>query len=208
MLQPSKIYHIYNRANGTENLFRKPRNYRFFLDKCIKHIDPVVQTFAWCLMPNHFHLMIRVREEDVINMLSACQRLQSSEGCDKSDVYGKFLSKQFANLCSSYTQAYNKLYKRTGSLFQPNFKRKEVSNPRYFAQLVLYIHNNPVKHGYVNNPVDWPYSSLHVFDDRRKPDEYRMLSNDNKEKVLNWFGGTSGFNSAHRQIPPLKSVFE
>ncbi|MBD0287331.1 MAG: hypothetical protein ICV79_18180, partial [Flavisolibacter sp.] len=66
MLEAEKVYHIYNQANGNENLFREERNYPFFLERYKTHLQPVARTYAWCLMPNHFHLMIRIRKEEEI----------------------------------------------------------------------------------------------------------------------------------------------
>ncbi|MGB4776434.1 MAG: hypothetical protein WBP45_14755, partial [Daejeonella sp.] len=65
-LLPSLYYHIYNHANGQDNLFLTPENYRFFLQQYTKHIYPVAHTLAYCLLPNHFHLLIRIRNEEVL----------------------------------------------------------------------------------------------------------------------------------------------
>lgn len=65
-LYPEKVYHIYNHANGNENLFRNPANYSYFLEKYSEYIYPIAETYAYCLMPNHFHLMIKVRSENEI----------------------------------------------------------------------------------------------------------------------------------------------
>ncbi|GMQ27856.1 hypothetical protein [Algoriphagus confluentis] len=62
-MKPGQSYHIYNHANGSENIFREEKNYRFFLEHYTKHLDKVLDTYAYCLMPNHFHLMVGVKEE-------------------------------------------------------------------------------------------------------------------------------------------------
>ena len=64
-MQPEIFYHIYNHANGSENLFRVEDNYRFFLERWGKYVEPVANTYAYCLMPNHFHALIKVKEEGV-----------------------------------------------------------------------------------------------------------------------------------------------
>jgi REP element-mobilizing transposase RayT len=66
MFEAEKVYHIYNRANGRENLFIEERNFHFFLDKYFHHISPIAKTFAFCLMPNHFHIMIRIKAEEEV----------------------------------------------------------------------------------------------------------------------------------------------
>lgn len=66
MLLPNTSYHIYNHANGFENIFQDEDNFRYFLMKYRHHISPIAETFAYCLMPNHFHLVVRMRRMEVI----------------------------------------------------------------------------------------------------------------------------------------------
>src|SRR5690554_7732864 len=66
MLIFEKYYHIYNHANGDENLFREQKNYEYFLEKYKQHINPIAETIAWCLMPNHFHLLVKMKTEEEI----------------------------------------------------------------------------------------------------------------------------------------------
>ncbi len=195
MFEPEKVYHIYNRANGNENLFIEERNFHFFLDKYFQHITPIADTFAFCLMPNHFHMMIRIKSENAVMTDPGIGNSQKFEN------FGKFVSHRFGNLFSSYTQSFNKVYSRTGSLFQPHLKKKEVINDAYFTRLILYIHNNPVKHGFVNNPYDWQFSSIHqlttVGTSRLKKDE-----------IWDWFGGIAELTSAHKKIEVIRSAFD
>lgn len=158
MFEEERVYHIYNRANGAEDLFREEKNYAFFLEKYFGYISPVAETFGWCLMPNHFHLMIRIRTGAEIANLKPNQ----------PDLTGfrnlsGLVSQQFSNLFNAYTKAVNKTYERHGSLFQRPFKHKEVASDAYFTQLVLYIHHNAVKHGFVTDVRDWPHSSYHQY---------------------------------------------
>ncbi|HEX4372500.1 MAG TPA: hypothetical protein VHZ50_04255, partial [Puia sp.] len=62
-LQPLSYYHIFNHANGDENIFREEENYRFFLEKYVLYIHPVAETLAYCLMPNHFHMLVKIKTE-------------------------------------------------------------------------------------------------------------------------------------------------
>ncbi|MDO8930202.1 MAG: hypothetical protein Q7W54_14600, partial [Bacteroidota bacterium] len=68
-LQPDSSYHIFNHANGFENIFRHEANYYFFMEKYRKYISPIAETYAYCLMPNHFHLVVRIRKRSVIEEL-------------------------------------------------------------------------------------------------------------------------------------------
>lgn len=63
-LRFGQTYHIYNRGNNRENLFVEPRNYPYFLNLYAKHILPIAETYAYCLLPNHFHFAIRTRTEE------------------------------------------------------------------------------------------------------------------------------------------------
>ncbi len=68
-LQPNRTYHIFNHANGFENIFTEDENYRFFIDKYKQYILPIAETYAYCLLPNHFHLVVRIRRKEVIEEL-------------------------------------------------------------------------------------------------------------------------------------------
>lgn len=158
MLLFSTYYHIYNHANGDDNLFREEENYSFFLRKYHQHIDTIAETIAWCLMPNHFHLLVKIKSEEAV--ASTFLKFRTLE---KFEQRSAFLSKQFSNFFSSYTQSFNKVYKRRGSLFIKNFKRKEVTDDAYLRSLILYIHLNPVKHGFVKEMSSWTWNSWNTF---------------------------------------------
>src|SRR5690606_6961681 len=104
MLVFEKYYHIYNHANGDDNLFREQKNYGYFLEKYKQHINPIAETIAWCLMPNHFHLLVKIKSEEEI--AAAFPKFQTLEKLRREDEKSKFLSKQFSNFFSSYTQSF------------------------------------------------------------------------------------------------------
>ena len=169
-LRPTHSYHIFNHANGFENIFTEDENYRFFLEKYQLYIQPVAETYSYCLLPNHFHLVVRIRRKEVIE--SIYRELNFSKTANFSNVqnFGKvinptdeelerFISKQFANLFSCYTQSFNKINKRRGSLFLKNFKRELIDNREYFESAVIYTHRNPVHHGFCEHYEYWSYTS-------------------------------------------------
>jgi len=126
ILSPESSYHVYNRANGNEKLFRSKENYRFFLKKYQEHISPVADTFCYCLMPNHFHFLIRIKSESELKQALASKNLQglASKNLQGLKLEGlraakleDFISNQFSNFFNSYAKAFNKQYKRKGSLF-------------------------------------------------------------------------------------------
>jgi len=61
-LQYGLYYHIYNRGNNRENIFLEERNYRYFLQLYLKYIEPIAWTFAYCLLRNHFHFLVRIKD--------------------------------------------------------------------------------------------------------------------------------------------------
>ncbi|MDP4284974.1 MAG: transposase [Bacteroidota bacterium] len=156
-LLPSTYYHIYNHANGDEDLFREPENYHYFLQQYHKHIDAIADTYCFCLMPNHFHLLARIKPKEAIT--AHLPGFKNLEGVEASN----YLSKKFSNFFNGYTKAFNKKYERRGSLFLKNFKKKAIFESEYLASVILYIHLNPVKHAFVKNPADWKWSSYDTF---------------------------------------------
>jgi putative transposase len=119
-LTPGTLYHIYNRANGREKMFLSDENYRFFLRKYLLHIAPICETYSFCLMPNHFHLVIGIRSgQELARLTLPAEALVN--GGDNS-VLQKFLSKTFSNFFSAYTQAFNKQQNRMGSFVYEEFQ--------------------------------------------------------------------------------------
>jgi putative transposase len=182
-LTTGHFYHIYNRGNNRETIFREPENYRFFLQQYIKYIQPVAATHAYCLLPNHFHLLVYIRTKDEQQQWhQSCQLLESWQLLEPRLA--------FKNLFISYSMSYNRRYDRTGSLFQKPFKRKRIDSDRYLVTLLIYIHQNPQLHGLVDDFRVWPWSSYsaHLSD---RPTKIQ------REEVLDWFGNRADFAKAH-----------
>jgi putative transposase len=145
MIQPlenGKHYHIYNRGINSDILFKENDNYEYFLRLYDKHIDPIAETYAWCLMKNHFHFLVRIKDIDELNIEKKIQPSQS-----------------FSNLFNAYTKAFYKSYNRHGALFESPFRRKEINQNKYFQNVIAYIHNNPVHHNICDHPLNYPWSS-------------------------------------------------
>lgn len=173
-LQPATYYHIFNHANAEEDLFRNPENYRYFLQQYHKYIDIIADTYSFCLMPNHFHLLIRIKPVEILNQ--HLPGFKNLEGVDASNL----LSRQFSNFFNSYTKSFNKMYERHGSLFLKNFKRKPIIDVNYLIECILYIHLNPVKHGFRQHPADWESSSYHDFHIKRPGVLNSLFGNEEK----------------------------
>ncbi len=183
-LQADCIYHIFNRGINGQNLFLEDRNYRHFLKLYTHHIEPVADTYAYCLLPNHFHLLVRVETE-------AEQRAYHDETLKVSEIFRVSSASQgFGNLFNAYTKAMNQAYQRTGSLFEHPFHRLLVTTDAYFTQLVVYIHQNPQRHGLIDDFRRWPYSSYGAL----RADAPTRLKRDT---VLARFGGIDALAAAH-----------
>lgn len=224
-LQPDTSYHIFNHANGFENVFRQTDNFRYFMEKYHMYISPIAETYAYCLMPNHFHLVVRIRKREAIEELirnknknnssiitnfskvSSFERsvniTQNEFDKTKTVNFGKvsticdneiekYLSKQFANLFSSYTQSFNKVYRRMGSLFIKNFKRESITDKTHFLNTVVYTHRNPIHHSFCKNYEDWYYSSYNEI-------LQGTTSVIETTKLLKMTGGLTGFLHIHQR---------
>jgi REP element-mobilizing transposase RayT len=132
---PGHYYHIYNRGAHRTSIFREDDNYIFVLRKIKDYCRSLALTLiAYCLMPNHYHYLIRQDGEYPAGLLP--QRV-----------------------FNSYTKAYNKRYGHSGTLFESNYKVTLVEDQAHLIHLCRYIHANPVKHGLVASVAEWPYSN-------------------------------------------------
>jgi putative transposase len=183
-LEYSNFYHIYNRGINSCNLFEENTNYEYFLRLYEHHISPVANTYAWVLMKNHFHFLVRIKDKKEV------MTFKPDRSIDLSGLSIPPPHQHFSNFFNAYSKAYNKRYKRHGSLFERPFKRKLVSNPEYLKQLVIYIHNNPVHHGFVENIIDYPWSSYLTCISEKS---LRIQSN----SVIEWFKDDIGFKNMH-----------
>ncbi len=196
-----QYYHIYNHANGGDDLFIEESNYLYFLRLTSSFLSPVADVCAYCLMPNHFHLLVRIKKEPALKKsVRYYQKLlkKANKKALPDDRFfillhspQLFARQQFSNLFNSYSQAYNKFHKRKGSLFRKNYKRKEVSDKMYLKQLVLYIHNNPVHHNFCTHPSEWAFSSYKEYINNEK-------GITNKRPIFNAFRGKKNLISQHK----------
>ncbi|WP_236980789.1 hypothetical protein [Membranihabitans maritimus] len=230
-LEEGYFYHIYNRSNGVEDLFREDTDYEHFLELYDKYICPVADTYAWALMPNHFHYLIRIKErmyyryskndfsktnanrslnldavrfEDVkwktVKLdavhLSAFEKPDRVNNRKKANP-----THHFSHLFSSYAKYINGKYKRSGSLYQRPFKRNRIDNIQYLRNALVYIHYNPVHHGFTNEIDDYPWTSFHNYLPNEMP-EYIV------KHVFEWFGGRNSFFQSHSISSPIDKLWE
>ncbi len=194
-LEPNAIYHIYNRGINGENIFKEEKNYLYFLQRYGHHIAPIAETYAYCLLKNHFYIALKIKGLEEIEVF---YKNKFPEKINLPPV-SRIISHQFASLFNGYAQAINKSYNRTGGLFEEPFRRILISNQSYLAELVFYIHNNPEKHGFVKDFRSYTHSSyrslLHTAETKLK-----------REDVLGLFGGKERFEAFHANNQMLRNL--
>jgi putative transposase len=212
MTSPSPLlydtyYHIYNRGNNRENIFMQESNYTYFMKLYSKYINPIADTFAYCLLRNHFHLLLRIKsEEELISNQEKTLKVSSannhqvrqgnsanqSANWSRKPLGSTQPSQQFSNFFNAYAKTINNAYGRTGSLFQHPFGRVPIKTDRQFWNVIAYIHQNPQKHKLIKDFRDWKWSSygIHLSD---RPTSL------NREVVMDWFGGRQGYLDLHAQ---------
>jgi REP element-mobilizing transposase RayT len=152
-------YHIYNRGNNKQDVFKEDADYLLFLSRLRECLFPAAnaakmpivrassiaprrtvlpsgafELVCYCLMPNHLHLLMK-----------QCGIVP--------------ISTLMTKLCTGYSKCFNLKYERVGQVFQDQFKAIEVNSNEYLIWLSAYIHNNPVVAGFTQNPQDWRWSS-------------------------------------------------
>ena len=200
-------YHIFNHGNNRENIFVQERNYAHFLKLYARYIDPVAETFAFCLLKNHFHLLARIRAEEEIIKISKTLKVSFPTNTDvkrrdprdqhksqtKKPLGSDYPSNGFSDFFNAYAKAINAAYGRTGSLFQHPFGRVMVTNERQFWNVVAYIHQNPQKHKFADDFREWRWSSYGIM----LSDKPTHLQ---RNAVLEWFGGKEQYLERHAQM--------
>jgi len=148
---PDQYYHFYNRGNNRQAVFFERDNYLYFLRGLKKYLREYVEILVYCLMPTHYHILVRIRQTSEV--------FKTSEVSGKEVLTSKAVSLAMQKFGISYTKAINKRFERVGALFQGQFQAKPVQNYNHLLSLCVYIHANPVKDGLVFLPEEWEFSN-------------------------------------------------
>lgn len=137
-LSSTGIYHVMIRGNEKKNIFHDDKDRLKFLDILSKKWrDNSLITYAYCLMNNHVHLVIKEDKQDISTIMRSIN--------------------------TSYAQYFNKKHNRVGHVFQDRFKSEVIENDSYLLEAIRYIHNNPVQANIVENVKDYKWSSYNFY---------------------------------------------
>ncbi|MBC8311541.1 MAG: transposase [Candidatus Marinimicrobia bacterium] len=166
--EPFNYYHIFNKAVNKNKLFLNNENYRFFLDKLYFYTKDVFEIYSYCLLPNHFHLLVKIK-----------------------DIESHIISEQLRRFSISYTQSFNIAFHRKGTLFERPFQRKLITDDDYLISSIYYIHSNSEHHHICSDFRNYKWSSYQ--DIINKKNKFVSLS-----KVLNLFNDLDYFIEFHK----------
>jgi len=173
IFESGQYYHIYNRGNNKENIFIEEKNYNYFLEKIKKYLLPIADVYAYCLLKNHFHIVLRIKEKEKLP-----EKLKEK------------VHLPFSNLFNSYAKSINIAYNRTGSLFQEHLQKNRIENEEYLKQLIVYVHLNPVKHKFTESFETYLHSSYRSFMSNKE-------TGIDRDFILELFGGLENFKFYH-----------
>jgi len=140
-----RTFHVYNRGVDRQVIYRSDQFYKRFLELMDQYVKPAdLLILAFCLMPNHFHLLIK-----------------------QLRAFG--ISALMESTCGDYAKLVNHSLNRSGHLFENTYQMKVAREDDSCLQLARYIHLNPWKAGLVTNPRDWPYSSCNAYSGHPAP---------------------------------------
>lgn len=187
----NECYHIYNRTNNNEILYRDEGDFTFFMKRYSEMTAGYLDLYSWNLLPTHFHLLAKVRSYSAI-----CHHIKHIPADSLVMTEKKFLRQKatihelidnlFQRFLISYCMKFNSKHERKGNLLHRPFKHKLIDKESQFTQAIIYINANAVKHGIVKNINDYKWSSYHDIISDEKTNVCRQY-------ILDWFGGREQF---------------
>ena len=190
----SSFYHIYNHAGSGKNIFKDHLDYIQFLKGMEKYFNDYMSINAYCLMPNHFHLLVRIKEKEVIDSNFGVIDSNAKRNYLKNEIdINALIEDQFRRWFSSYALKYNNKYKDRGQLFLNRFKRIQICEVFKFEYMLCYIHHNPIHHKFRYEYRSWEYSSYNYYVNN-------IESVLDKKYVLERLGNIEAFRKLHENF--------
>jgi len=185
-----KFYHIYNHASNIDNLFEEESDCVNFLVKFDKYFGSYFDVLAYCLMPNHYHFVVKVKSCDslAINQIKSDSKAISAFQNNEIEL-NELLQDQFRRFHSSVALKHNIKYKRKGQLFLN--RHKHILLPIHkVIEKICYVHHNPIHHGFCIDYSDWKFSSFNTY-------KNKLTSKICKSTTLRLTNGLSKFIEIH-----------
>lgn len=187
----NQIYHVYNRTNNKEALFKSDKDRYCFLSHFDFYTAAFLDTYSWCLLPNHFHLLVKIKNYETV--IAYIISKPSKELCSterkflqqKATIH-ELINNVFQRFLISYTMKFNHHYERKGNLLHRPFKHVLINKETQFSQAAIYINANAQKHKIVNDFTKYKWSSYKTILSEQPT---KLLRND----LLEWFGGKVQF---------------
>lgn len=197
-------YHVMSRGNNKAKIFTRERDYKKIL-QYVKRIvdDNLLQVYAYCIMPNHYHLLVRVPQE------TGCQSTETAKDREMNGCPVAFdittatanhlsvdgLSKAMHRINTAYSHYYMASHEHTGHVFQGAFRSREIHNEAYLKNVLRYIHLNPVKANYTRHASEYRWSSYWEYIGKA----IRNIIHGDGKDLLNRYGfnGVLNFKSFH-----------
>jgi hypothetical protein len=160
-----------------------------FLDKYTKYLAPYLETYAYCLIPNHYHIIAKVKDS-FLGIIESEKTTASKKYIESKTTEGEFLEHQLSRMFSGIAITYNHKYNRKGPLFKEGTKRVIIKTQERLIDQICYTHRNSIHHGLVADYAGWKYNSYN---------SYLSLSETmiKREEVLELFGGRKMFIATH-----------
>lgn len=205
-LKCGNFYNIFSPENGKELFFYTDENYFFFLKKFSETVLPFADLYGYCLLPNHFQLLIKIKDEksvfeylkmngnfpDETVTLESIKALSLGEGMANLDIFGMHISRLFSNFFNAYSKSINEQQKKRGNLFAKGFKIKLLESSSDLMQCLINMHNSPLQNKLVTKIEDWKFSSFEAL----SSDKATKLKRD---EAMSWFENKEHFLTCHHQ---------
>ncbi len=196
--QEQSFYHVVCKSISGKQLFLSDENKRYFLERYQQLSGDYVDTYAYCLLDNHVHWLIKVKPEmgiyDYLSNIDVKElTITHKKFLQQECLFHELIEQQFNRLFIAYSLAFNKKYDLKGHLFHRPFKRIEIADNTHLTQLFVYIHANPLKHGITKDFTIFKWSSYQSI-------LSNLPTNIKRKEVLDWFGGRDQFIKAHKEM--------
>ena len=191
-------YHIYNHASGEKDLFCEQQDFFVFTEKFERYFSNIFDIIAYCLMPNHFHFVVKVKGEEFIreSIHKDADSVAKEKYLQEIIDLNALIEDQYRRLFSGYSMVYNHKYKTSGQLFLNRHKRIYIDADSRLEYSVCYVHHNPIHHKFRKNYGEWQYCSYQKY----------LNSDDPNYGDLSRFGGLDLFLTIHQDFKIEKSA--